>query len=206
MRSGVVANITKRKLKVDELQGFALADPFAPIVFVNSTDFKASQVFTIAHEIAHIWLGVTALANADELGEAHDAVETFCNRVAAEVLVPKEEFLNAWRSDSGDVQARIKHIARQFWVSGLVSLRRAREFGKISDEEFQKVRAQELGQRRKTTTSGGDYYRNVIARMSARFTNAVIGDINSGKLPLRDAARLLGMKVPTLVRFAGMWK
>jgi Zn-dependent peptidase ImmA (M78 family) len=206
MRSGVVANITKRKLKVSELQGFALADPFAPIVFVNSTDFKASQVFTIAHELAHIWLGVTALANADELGEVRDAVETVCNRVAAEVLVPKEEFLNAWRNDSGDAKVRINRIARQFWVSGLVSLRRAREFGKISDEEFQKVKAHELGQRRRVTTSGGDYYRNVIARMSARFTNAVIGDINNGKLPLRDAARLLGMKVPTLVRFAGMWK
>jgi Zn-dependent peptidase ImmA (M78 family) len=207
MRSGVVANITKRKLKVDELQGFALADPFAPIVFVNSADFKASQVFTIAHELAHVWLGVTALANANELGEAHDKVEIFCNRVAAEVLVPKEEFLNAWRNDSGDAQVRVRRIAKQFWVSGLVSLRRAREFGEISEAEFQKVRAHELGQRRKSITSGGgDYYRNVIARMSARFTNAVIGDINSGKLPLRDAANLLGMKVPTLVRFAGMWK
>lgn len=206
MRSGVVANLTQRKLKVEELQGFALADPFAPIVFVNSTDYKASQIFTIAHELAHIWLGVTALANADELGETHNATETFCNRVAAEVLVPQEEFLNAWRNDSGELQKRIRHIARQFWVSGLVSLRRARELGKVNKEEFQELVAYEMGQRRKSSSSGGDYYRNVIARMSARFTNAVIGDVNNGKLPLRDAARLLGMKVPTLARFAGTWK
>ena len=206
MRSGVVANITKRKLRVDELQGFALADPFAPIVFVNSIDFKASQVFTIAHELAHIWLGVTALANANELGEAHNAIEVFCNRVAAEVLVPREEFLNAWRNDSGNAQARISHLARQFWVSGLVTLRRAHELGQVTEQQFQELRTYELGQRRKAKATGGDYYRNVIARMSARFTNAVIGDINSGKLPLRNAARLLGMKVPTLVRFAGSWK
>jgi Zn-dependent peptidase ImmA (M78 family) len=206
MRSGVVANITQRKLKLEELQGFALADPFAPIVFVNSIDFKASQVFTIAHELAHIWLGLTAIANADELGEQDNAVEKFCNRVAAEVLVPRDEFLAAWRNNSGSVDIRVGRIARQFWVSGLVSLRRARELGQISNEEFQKEKTHQLSQRRIVKATGGDYYRNVLARMSARFTNAVIGDINSGKLPLRAAARLLGMKVPTLVRFAETWK
>jgi Zn-dependent peptidase ImmA (M78 family) len=206
MRSGVVGNISNRKLKVDELQGFALADPHAPVVFVNSADFKASQVFTIAHELAHIWIGQTALANADELGSDLGKVESFCNRVAAEVLVPREEFLNAWRHDAGGPEVRVHHIARQFWVSSLVSLRRARELDQISEPEFEKIRDKELRQRHRPKTSGGDYYRNVIARMSARLTNAVITDVNSGKLPLRDAARLLGMKVPTLVRFAETWK
>jgi Zn-dependent peptidase ImmA (M78 family) len=206
MRSGVVANITKRKLKVEELQGFALSDRFAPIVFVNSSDYKASQVFTVAHELAHLWIGSTALANADELGGGYNETETFCNKVAAEVLVPSEEFLNAWRNSSGESQTRVTHIARQFWVSSLVSVRRAHELGKISEDEFEKIKTHELAQRRKNSATGGDYYRNVIARMSARFTNAVLGDVNSGKLPLRDAARLLRMKVPTLVRFAGAWK
>lgn len=206
MRSGVVANISNRKLRVDELQGFALADPLAPIVFVNSADFKASQVFTVAHELAHVWIGQSALANADELESGHDEVESFCNRVAAEVLVPREEFLNAWRHDSAAAHIRIGHIARQFWVSGLVSLRRAHELGQVSEPEFEKIKTQELRGRQKSKASGGDYYRNVIARMSARLTNAVLADVNNGKLPLRDAARLLGMKVPTLARFAETWK
>jgi Zn-dependent peptidase ImmA (M78 family) len=206
MRSGVVANLSNRKLRIDELQGFALADPLAPIVFVNSADFKASQVFTIAHELAHIWIGQSALANANELESGTSGIESFCNRVAAEVLVPREEFLNAWRHDSSAPEIRIRHISRQFWVSGLVALRRAHELDQVSKAEFLRIRDQELRYRQKAKASGGDYYRNVIARMSARLTNAVIGDVNAGKLPLRDAARLLGMKVPTFARFAETWK
>jgi hypothetical protein len=87
-----------------------------------------------------------------------------------------------------------------------VSLRRAHECGQVTDYEFQRIKKDELQHRSKAKSSGGDYYRNVIARMSARLTNAVIGEVNNGNLPLRDAARLLGMKVPTLARFAEMWK
>ena len=207
MRSGVVGNVTLRKLKVEELQGFAMADPYAPIIFVNSSDFKASQVFTIAHELAHIWIGQTAIANADELGHAHNKTESFCNRVAAEVLVPQEEFLNAWRHDSSaEAEIRVKRIARQFWVSGLVSLRRARELKQVTEEEFTRIKDEELKHRSKATSRGGDYYRNLLARMSARFTAAVVGDVHAGKLQIRDAAHLLGMKVPTFVRFAETWK
>ena len=207
MRSGVVGNVTNRKLRVEELKGFALADPIAPIVFVNSADFKSSQVFTLAHELAHIWIGKSALANPNELGGVGAGIEIFCNRVAAEVLVPKEEFLNAWRHDASTAESRVRRIARQFWVSELVAVRRAHELGQISQIEFLRIKDQELEHRQKVKSKGGgDYYRNVIARMGARLTNAVVGDVNGGKLPLRDAARLLGMKVPTLVRFVETWK
>jgi len=206
MRSGVVANITRRKLQVKELQGFAIADPVAPIVFVNSADYKTSQVFTLAHELAHIWIGQSALANADELEAGHHKVESFCNRVAADVLVPREEFLNAWRHISAAPDIRVGRVAKQFWVSTFVTLRRARELEQISEGDFNRIKTIEQQRRPKAKASGGDYYRNVIARMSARFTNAVLSDVNNGKVPIRDAARLLGMKVPTLVKFAEMWK
>jgi len=207
MRSGVVANLSKRKLRIDELQGFAIADPIAPVVFVNSVDFTASQTFTIAHELAHIWIGQTALANADELGDSHGEVEAFCNRVAAEVLVPSEEFLNAWKYDSVPAgPKRIQHMARQFWVSTLVVVRRAHELGRITDDQFEQFKEAERAKRRKLPSSGGDYYRNLVARMGARLTTAVLGEVNNGNLPLRDGAQLLGMKVPTLVKFAETWK
>ncbi len=206
MRSSVVANLTQRKLRVDELQGFVIADPLAPIVFVNSADYRASQIFTLAHELAHIWLGQSALANANELDAGGDGVETFCNHVAAEVLVPREEFLNAWRHTSTSADVRVGRLARQFWVSTFVTLRRANELEQITKNDFYRIKENEQQRRRNHRASGGDYYRNVIARMSARFTRAVLRDVNHGKVPLRDAARLLGMKVPTLVKFAEIWK
>jgi Zn-dependent peptidase ImmA (M78 family) len=208
MRSGVVGNSTHRQLQTRELLGFAIADPLAPVVFVNSADFKTSQVFTLAHELAHLWVGESAIANPNELDEDgnRNRTEAFCNKVAAEVLVPKVEFDTAWREAKGSAELRVQRMARRFWVSTFVTLRRAHEFGKVNEEEYAEIRRHEAERRKKDVGGGGDYYRNVLVRMSPRLADAVLTQVNRGKLELRDAAQLLSMKVPTLVKFAEKWK
>ncbi|HEY1307712.1 MAG TPA: XRE family transcriptional regulator [Vicinamibacterales bacterium] len=207
MRSGVVGNATNRPLKVEELQGFAIADPYAPVVFVNSADFRAAQVFTLAHELAHIWIGATALAMADELDESVvNKAEAFCNHVAAQVLVPHDDFEVAWGQLSSAPDIRVGKMARRFWVSTYVTLRRAHELGKVNREQYEHIKKIEGQRRRKDDSSGGNYYRNVTARMSPRLTDAVLGELVRGKLEWRDAASLLSMKVPTLAKFAEKWK
>lgn len=207
MRSGVVGNDSRRKLQTGELLGFAIADRLAPVVFVNSADFRASQIFTLAHELAHIWIGQSAIANPDELAEeTRDKTETFCNRVAAEVLVPRREFLKAWHEARSSSEVLVGRMARRFWVSSFVTLRRAHELGEVDSEQYEIIKRQERERRKQDRGGGGDYYRNVLARMSPRLTDAVLTAVNSGKLEIRDAAGLLNMKAPTLVKFAEKWK
>ncbi len=200
MRSSIVGNSTKRKISADEVQGFAISDPRAPIVFVNSDDFKASQIFTLVHELAHIWIGQSAISNPDELQAGRDKIEAFCNRVAAQTLVPEEEFLKVW--DGNDADVAITRIARWFWVSTLVVLRRAHELERISDSKFQKLKARELEKVTISASSGGDYYKNVVARMGGRLTYAVLGEIQQQRILLREASSLLDMKIPTMLKFA----
>lgn len=118
------------------------------------------------------------------------------------MLVPQREFLNEWQGITSSTETKVARTSKRFWVSSYVILRRARELNEISQKDYDEIKRTEAHRRAKDKSAGGDYYRNVLTRMGPRFTEAVLNDVNSGKLELRDAAGLLNMKVPTLVKFA----
>ena len=170
MVSGVVISNNRRRLDPAEFRGFALCDPLAPLVFVNGKDTKAAQMFTLAHELAHIWLGASALSN---LGAApHSGFcseEVWCNAVAAELLVPLEAFRSDPRRKERLPNA-LSRLARTFKVSSLVILRRMLDAGRLTRERFDTFWAQESERLRKLVRagSGGDFYRTTIARARSR--------------------------------------
>jgi Zn-dependent peptidase ImmA (M78 family)/DNA-binding XRE family transcriptional regulator len=134
MRSGVVRHNPRRTLAVEEFRGFAISDNFAPLVFINSKDAKAAQIFTLAHELAHIWIGASGVSNPKpkaRIGENSNDIEQFCNQVAAQLLVPADEFEKRWLPNK-NITDNLRGIATYFRVSSVVSLRRAYKLGKIS--------------------------------------------------------------------------
>jgi Zn-dependent peptidase ImmA (M78 family)/transcriptional regulator with XRE-family HTH domain len=200
MRSSVVGNSTHLAVSHKEMQGFAIADDLAPLVFVNSGDFKAPQVFTLAHELAHIWIGQSGIDNPDETKPGKGVVEGFSNRVAAEVLLPAQEFLAMWTSR--DAESNVEVMVREFWVSAFVVLRRASDLGRVTRAEYDALLKSAAGKVTRAKPGGGDYYRNVSVRMGGRFKQAVLGEVNRGALTYRDGARLVGVKVPALIKMA----
>ncbi len=105
MVNGVVGNNTRRKLDASEFRGFALSDPLAPLVFINGADSKAAQMFTLAHELAHVWVGQSALSDQGPLPSTTNDVEGWCNRVAAELLVPASYVRTEYRRGGALVEA-----------------------------------------------------------------------------------------------------
>ncbi len=200
MCSGVVRNNTHRPLAPEEFRGFALADPLAPLVFINGKDTKAAQMFTLAHELAHIWIGQSALSDAGAYAVPDHAVEAWCNRVAAELLAPlqlvREEFR---RNEELDVEVR--RLARRFKVSTLVALRRIFDAGGITRANFQEAYGEENARLRAAmpkSSGGGDFYLTQAARVSKRFARALIASALEGHTLYRDAFQMLGVvKVET---------
>ncbi|MBA7493711.1 hypothetical protein ES702_04273 [subsurface metagenome] len=201
MRSGIVGNNPYRKLNVYEFRGFAISDDLAPIVFVNGNDWKAAQIFTLAHEFAHLWIGESGISNLDYMKrsfEQDNDIDRFCDQVAAEVLVPSTHFLLKW-NDNNTTEDNLEELARLYKVSEFVVLRRAYEKDKLSFDEYQAhYQRLQARQRSKGTKGGGDFYVNLLARNSSTLTRSLLVAVAEGRMPYRDAARLLNVKIKTL--------
>lgn len=204
MVSGIVGNNTHRKLDPTEFRGFVLVDGFAPLVFVNGADGKAAQMFTLAHELAHVFFGSSAAFDLREMQPADDPMEQACNRVAAEFLVPERELRRIWPSAMADSEP-FQAIARQFKVSALVAARRALDTNLINREAFLDFyRAYQSDERRAATDrpEGGDFYVNQSLRIGQRFASAVIRAVKEGKLLYSEAYRLTGLHGRTFDHYA----
>lgn len=192
MRNGVVGTNTHRKLDVKEFRGFAISDEYAPVIFVNVADSLSAQMFTLAHELGHLWRGESGVSDVDP--ESTVGPERFSNQVAAEVLIPMSEFRDAWRLDV-DPQEEAARLARHFKVSTVAMLVRAREAGMIDAELFEALYAMESQREgRSRESTGGDFYRTQRTRLGTRFATAVIVSALEGRTPYKEAFHLLGIK------------
>lgn len=192
MVSGVVGSNNRRKLDPEEFRGFALADDLAPLVFINGADTKAAQMFTLAHELAHIWLGRSALSDVGPASAPSNNVESWCNRVAAELLVPLA-VLRAESQRGADLLVEANRLARRFKVSTLVILRRIHDAGGLTREQFRRAYQEELERLRAIPKgSGGDFYLTQATRVGKRFARALVVSTLEGQTLHRDAFRLLG--------------
>jgi len=193
--NGVVGNSNSRKLDPKEFLGFALVDEYAPLVFVNSAYYIAAQTFTLAHELAHLFVGETGLSAFDKLMPANNATEQFCNRTAAEFLVPAEELRSYWPTVRNQKNPYQK-IALRFKVSAIVAARRLLDLELIERETFfafyEENKTQGKGQA--TTRPGGSFWNAQRWRIGPRFASAVVRAASEGRLLYREAYSLTGLK------------
>jgi len=199
MVNGVVGNNSYRRLDPQEFRGFALADAHAPVVFINGADAKAAQMFTLAHALAHVWLGQSALSDITPITAPEHDVERWCSAVAAEVLVPLDALRAEYRRGEELRNALTRH-ARRFKVSTPVILRRIHDLGGLAQNELQQAYKRELERlRSKRKSSGGDFYRTQGVRLGRRFARALVLSTLEGDTAHGDAFRLLGFsKLATL--------
>lgn len=205
MRNGIVDNNVHRKLSVEEFRGFALADEYAPLIFVNGADSLGAQMFTLAHELIHVWLGLSGVSSLEATFANGGDTEKFCNEVAAELLVPLAELRNLWSQADRSVDP-IQWLAGKFKVSSLVILRRMLDAGVIDRNTFARLYREEEDRFRSLRAQrppGGDFYRTMGTRAGKRFAGALIADTLEGRTTYREALQLLGMKkIETFNQFA----
>ncbi len=192
--NGIVGNNTHRKLDVEEFRGFALADNYAPLIFVNGSDAKSAQMFTLAHELAHIWLGESALTNAGLAEKSTHDIEVWCDRAAAEFLVPANELKALWK-EIGRADQPFHTAAKKFKVSPIVAGRRAMDLGLVSRRTFFEFynAYMEEEHRPASAAGGGDFYNTQNTRIGQVFALRVIRAAKEGRLSFKEAYTLTGL-------------
>ena len=197
--NGIVGTNTRRVIDVNECRGFVLVDDRAPFLFINSSDAKAAQMFTLIQELAHVWLGKSAGFDMDNMLPVEDPIEILCDKVAAELLVPEVYFLEKWESSQDFI-----YLSRTFKVSPIVICRRALDLNLITKKQFfafYNSYIQDFKNKKEKQGSGGNYYATAKKRVSIRFATFVNHAVKDNKLLYRDAYRLTNMKGETYNKF-----
>jgi len=201
--NGIVGYNTHRKLDVEEFRGFVLVDDIAPLIFVNNADAKSAQMFTLAHELAHLWIGQGGVLNLNATRPASNTTERFCNRVAAEFLVPEDELRIIWPGIRYDAHP-IGRIARTFRVSRIVAARRLRDLRLIDEAEFLSIYRDELDDASARRSSGGSFNNTAPLRLGRPFAEAVLRAAREGSLLYHEAYQLTGLHGKTFDKLYGL--
>ncbi len=193
--NGVVGNNTRRTLDVQEFRGFAMSDPYAPLIFVNGADAKSAQMFTLAHELAHIWLGAGGLSGFQGLFPRGTDVEDWCDKAAAELLVPARALKQRW-PEVRHAEAPFDAAAREFKVSPIVAARRALDLRLIGRDTFLDFYNAYTSRehRQKPQAGGGDFYNNQNTRVGALLAGHVVRAALEGRIGFKEAYDLTGLR------------
>ncbi len=196
--NGIHFNNTRRKISLEDFRGFCFASKRAPFIFINSRNTLSGQLFTLFHELCHVWIGRSGISTPmfrNLLRREYDPIESLCDRVSAHVLMPEEEFIREWKRYS-HVQEQIEHCSRYFHTSPQSLLIRAKNLGLISKKLFNDY-YEEYSQAKEYKRSGfgrGDFISVLSKRNSSLFTYEVIHAMKSQNITWLEACRFLHAK------------
>lgn len=208
MMNGVVGQNTRRPLDTKEFRAFTLIDEMVPLIFINTTDSEVGKLFSIVHELVHIFLGTSSLYNQVEFNNTSiSKLEILCNSIAAEILVPTSYFTLEWNQDDSDTKERIKNLASFFKTSRQVICRKALDNGLISKQvyfDLMKVFELEflnwLQERKTNKSSGGNYYNTAASRFDFNLIRALNNSAKEGRTQYGDVYRLTGTNRTTFAK------
>lgn len=207
---------SRLKLDSDEIQGFSIADAYAPFVFVNSEDWDAPQLFTLVHELAHIWIAQSGISNEIEVEvsqkDALHPVEIFCNEIAANALMPKElmkkngvrvfnSFDELYKTSRNFGVSAFAFLYRAYKLE-IISLEKYRALKKQAEKAFKEFEQKELmkKEKQKEQKGGPNPYLMRLNKNSRLFTQIVLDSFRNGDIEPTEASNLLSTQVNKFIK------
>jgi len=208
----------RRTVKTKEARGFLISDDYAPLIFINSDDSDSGQIFTLVHELGHLWLGISGVSDLEVASlsgnEDIQRIEIFCNRVASNVLIEQQVFSQEWAATEmyNQTRPRIEEIAKTFKVSREMIARRLLDNKVISNDFYQELRheyhdkyiesKEKKDQKMRDSEGGPSYYRKTASNLGHSLIRTVVAAYLNGTVSARDATDILSVKINNMRNLA----
>ena len=176
--------------------GFCLYHDEFPIIYVNNTTTQTRQIFTLFHELAHLLFHTSGIASQedgymDELTADGRNIEIICNRMAARLLVPDDEFEQAFAGREA-TEATAAELAELFSVSRESIFRKFLDGDLITGEEYESAVRSWTAER--SGGGGGNYYATKIAYLGMEYITLAFQRFYQNKIDADELADYLDTK------------
>lgn len=203
---------TKMPIEIEEMRGLSMADRHAPFIVLNSKDSQAGRIFTLFHEFSHLWLGASGISASDGVNfrgtaSSDQRIERYCDNVAANSLMPEQEFLDSWNEIPVlDAVDRVEFSARKFSVSRHTVVVHAFNLGMIRWDVFSQMHERLAGPVEKSGSAasrdGGNYYATLRRNAGEKYVGLVLSEYYSDEITIKEAANLLDARIPSVFALA----
>ncbi len=190
----------RRNVDVEICKGFTLVDTICPFIYINTNNLGGGRIFTLIHELVHIFVGNSIGISYDPIHPASQPLEKFCDAVASEILVPTSFFIVSWNSNTDSFSEKISRLASQYHVSKLVIAKKALDSNFIQQSDFWKFYNYYTNIPFKKT-SGGQFWNSKPYEVSRKFYSFVDIALKQGKILPSNAYKLTNMKANTYDNF-----
>ncbi|MFH1195654.1 MAG: ImmA/IrrE family metallo-endopeptidase, partial [bacterium] len=204
---------TRLKLDVEEVKGFAIADSLVPFIFINSSDYKSSRLFTLVHELAHLWIKASGISS--DIGidfrdvSTYDPIEIFCNDIAACALMPENEMYEIVNASEDITYSIIEEVSLRFGVSNYAAIMRFLKLGKISIQQFEIFKKEASSKyfqyleldAEKIKTGFPNPYLLKLKRNGKMFAQIIFNFYKGGRISGSEASTLLNTKINHFPKF-----
>ena len=192
--------ISYHRIGVEKMRGLFISNDFAPFIVLNRADALSAQIFSFIHEVAHFFRKSESISNSIDFRDSNKNVnveERFCNRVAAELLLPQADLKKEFYDEND-----IKHVAESYKMSNIFVFYRLKDLGKIKREHASSLESRILKEteenilnRQKSKKKGGNYYNNMRDSNGNLFNKVVAKAYLQNKIGYVEASNLLKCSV-----------
>ena len=195
---GINVSSVSNKISLEEFRAFVLYDEYAPFICLNPKDSYAGRLFSLCHELAHLWLKQSVISN---IHENTSEIEVLCNSIASQLLLDNIILHDLWKKRNHQLELReqVLTIARKFSVSEECIARYLLDCDDISQEQYQELRrlynARWKYLQNKKGSGGPAYGLKMVLENGSYFTRHVLAQYHKGSILGAEASSLLGVKI-----------